>query len=54
MFGDKSTFGLCLNGQNMPKKDQQEFFFYIQQGPITHLLMNKTFHTLQWERNIHF
>ena len=24
MFGDKSTFGSCQNGQNMPKKGQQE------------------------------
>ena len=24
MFGDKSTFGSSQNGQNMPKKGQQE------------------------------
>ena len=24
MFEDKSTFGSCLNGQNMPKKGQQK------------------------------
>ena len=27
MFGDESTFGSSQNGQNMPKKGQQEFFF---------------------------
>ena len=27
MFGDMSTFGSSQNGQNMPKKGQQEFFF---------------------------
>ena len=38
MFGDKSTFGSSLNGQNMPKKGQQEKKknLYIEQGPITH------------------
>ena len=29
MFGDKSTFGSNQNGQNMPKKGQQEFFFFF-------------------------
>ena len=35
MFGDKSTFGSSQNGQNMPKKGQQEkiFFLYIKQLP---------------------
>jgi len=27
MFGDKSTFGASYNGQNMPKKGQQEKIF---------------------------
>ena len=27
MFGDKSTFGSSQNGQNMPKKGQQEKIF---------------------------
>ena len=27
MFGDKSTFGSSWNGQNMPKKGQQEKIF---------------------------
>ena len=29
MFGDKSTFGSSLNGQNMPKKGQQENVFFF-------------------------
>ena len=28
MFGDKSTFGSSQNGQNMPKKGQQEKIFF--------------------------
>ena len=43
MFGDKSTFGWCLNGQNMSKKGQQgKYVFFLssvlQQGSITHFL----------------
>ena len=29
MFGDKSTFGSSLNGQNIPKKGQQEKIFFV-------------------------
>ena len=29
MFGDTSTFGSSLNGQNMPKKEQQEKTFFV-------------------------
>ena len=28
MFGDKSTFGSSQDGQNMPKKGQQEKIFF--------------------------
>ena len=30
MFGDKSTFVSSYNGQNMPKKGQQENFFFLE------------------------
>ena len=29
MFGDKSTFGSSKNGQNLPKKGQQEKIFFV-------------------------
>ena len=29
MFEDKSTFGSCFNGQNMPKKGQQEKIVFL-------------------------
>ena len=48
MFGDKSTFGLSQNGQNMPKKGQQEKRknLYIKQGSITHSFNIKKFYIL--------
>ena len=36
MFGDKSTFGSRLNGQNMPKKGQQEKIFFWTLGNETY------------------
>ena len=29
MFDDNSTFGSSQNGQNMPKKGQQEKIFFV-------------------------
>ena len=29
MYGDKFTFGLSQNGQNMLKKGQQEKYFFV-------------------------
>ena len=48
MFGDESKFGSNLNGQNMPKKGQQEkiFFLYIKQGSITNSFIVKMFYIL--------
>ena len=36
MFGDKSTFDSSQNGQNMPKKGQQEkiFSFTLNKGQL--------------------
>ena len=41
MFGDKSKFGSSQNGQNMPKKGQQEkvFFCRLNKGQLPTLLM---------------
>ena len=41
MFGDKSTFGSSQNGQNMPKKGQQEeiFFCTLNKGQLLTLLI---------------
>ena len=41
MFGDKSTFGLSQNGQNMPNKGQQEktFFCTLSRGQLPTLLI---------------
>ena len=30
MFGDKSKFGSSQHAQNMPKKGQQEKYFFVQ------------------------
>ena len=38
MFGDKSTFGSCKDGQHTKiGKTRKNMFLYTQQGPITHL-----------------
>ena len=34
MFGDKSTIGSSWNGQNMPKKGQQEKLFFLYKGQL--------------------
>jgi hypothetical protein len=41
MFGEKSAIGSSLNGQNMPKKGQQEKIFIctIHKGQLPALLM---------------
>ena len=41
MFDDKSTFGSSYNGQNMPKKGQQEriVFCTLNKGQLPTLLM---------------
>ena len=41
IFGDKSTFGSSQNGQNMPKKGQQEkiFFCTLNKDQLPTLLM---------------
>ena len=41
MFGDKSTFGSSQNGQNMPKKGQQEKIYVctLNKGQLLTLLM---------------
>ena len=41
MFGDKSTFGSSQNGQDMPKKGQQEkmFFRTLNKGQLPTLLL---------------
>ena len=46
MFVGKSAFGSSQNGQNMPKKGQQEEKHYIKQGSITHSLYAKKLYTL--------
>ena len=38
MFGDKSTFGLGQNGQNMPKKGQQEKIFFVHETRVNYPL----------------
>ena len=41
MFGDKSTFGSSQNGQNMPKKGQQEqiLLYTLNKDQLPTLLM---------------
>ena len=41
MFGYKSTFGSSKNGQNIPKKGQQENFFFciLNRGQLPTLSM---------------
>ena len=47
MFVGKSAFGSSQNGQNMPKKGQQEEKnVYIKQGSITHTLYANKLYTL--------
>ena len=45
MFGDKSTFGSCQNGQNMPKKGQQEkiIFCTFNRGQLPVFFNEKSF-----------
>ena len=48
MFGDESTFGSkAKTFKSCPKTSKRKNIFYIQQGPITNLLIEKKFHTLQ-------
>ena len=49
IFGDKSTFGKSQNGQNMPKKGQQEKVFFCTLNKCqlpTHITYVKKFYIL--------
>ena len=53
MFGDQDYIWFQVECQNMPKKGQQEFFFYIKQGSIIHSFNIKTFIFYIPVKNLH-
>ena len=55
MFGDKSIFGSSWNGQNMPKKGQQEEILLctLNKGQLPTLLLSKSFTFYIPFKNLH-